>query len=150
MRNRGFGSVDNRQHFSLWYVVLFMLSLQSVLFNQRVESLAYSDFQALLHAGKVKEVLIGDDSLSGTVDLRGAEAVLPAQAGTSLPKDNLANHPFITARVSDPSLVGELQAAHARFSGQVENRPFAMSLRRRLLSLSILRKCASRRSSSLK
>jgi cell division protease FtsH len=117
--------VDNRQHFSLWYfvlVVLFMLSLQSVLFNQHVESLAYSDFQALLHAGKVKEVLIGDDSLSGTVDLRGAEAVLPAQAAKSLPKENLADHQFITARVPDPNLVGELQAAHARFSGQVENR----------------------------
>ena len=120
-----FRSVDNRQHFSLWYfvlVVLFMLSLQSVLFNQHVESLAYSDFQALLHAGKVKEVLIRDDSLSGTVDLRGAEAVLPAQTAKSLPKDNLANHEFITARVPDPNLVGELQAAHARFSGQVENR----------------------------
>jgi cell division protease FtsH len=117
--------VDNRQHFSLWYfvlVVLFILSLQSLLFNQRVESLAYSDYQALLHAGKVKEVLIGNDSLSGTVDLRGAEVLLPAQAAKSLPKDNLANHQFITARVSDPNLVGELQAAHVRFSGQVENR----------------------------
>jgi ATP-dependent Zn protease len=76
-------------------VVLFLLSLQSVLFSQHVESLAYSDFQALLHAGKVKEVLIGDDSLSGTVDLRGAEAVLPAQAAKSLPNQEV--HKLLTA-----------------------------------------------------
>jgi FtsH Extracellular len=97
VRNRGLKSVDNRQHFSLWYfvlVVLFILSLQSVLFNQRVESLAYSDFQSLLHAGKVKEVLIGEDSLSGTVDLRGAETLLPAQAAKCAGLRAADDHPL--------------------------------------------------------
>ncbi len=117
--------MDSRQHFSIWYFVIamvVMLALQSILFAQHVETLAYSDFQALLHAGKVKEVLVRDDTLSGIVDLRGAESLLSPQAAKSLPKDHLTDHEFITARVPDPSLVSELQAAHVRFSGQVENR----------------------------
>ncbi len=117
--------MDSRQHFSIWYFVIamvVMLALQSILFAQHVETLAYSDFQALLHAGKVKEVLVRDDTLSGVVDLRGAESLLSPQAAKSLPKDHLSDHEFITARVPDPNLVSELQNARVRFSGQVENR----------------------------
>ncbi len=117
--------MDTRQHFSLWYfvaVMVLMLALQSVLFTRHVETLAYSDFKTLLRAGKVSEVLISDDSISGTVDLRGADAVLPAEVWKSLPHDNLEKHPFVTARVPDSDLVPDLQAAKVRFSGQVENR----------------------------
>ncbi|MGH8198805.1 MAG: ATP-dependent zinc metalloprotease FtsH [Steroidobacteraceae bacterium] len=118
-------SLDNRQHFSIWYfvaVLLAMLLLQSILFQSHVETLTYSDFQTLLHAGKIKEVLIGDDSISGTVDLRGANTLLPAETWKGLPKDDLAKQSFVTARVPDNNLVAELQAAKVRFSGQVENR----------------------------
>ena len=117
--------MDSRQHFSLWYFVaamFFMLALQSVLFSQHVETLAYSDFQALLHAGKVKEVLIGEDRLTGSADLRGAATLLSPEAAKALPTDHLESHEFATARVPDANLVSELQAAHVRFSGQVENR----------------------------
>ncbi len=117
--------MDNKQHFSIGYfllVILFMLAMQSLLFTQHVETLAYSDFQALLRAGKVHEVLIEQDTLSGTVDLRGAQSVLPAVTVKSLPKDRAEDHPFVTARVPDPNLVAELQAAKVRYSGQVENR----------------------------
>ncbi len=117
--------MDSRQHFSLWYFVAAMLllfALQSVLVAQHTETLAYSDFKTLLHAGKVKEVLISDESISGTVDLRNADALLPADALKDLSKDNLEAHPFVTARVPDTDLVADLQAAKVRFSGQIENR----------------------------
>lgn len=117
--------MDSRQHFSIWYFVVamtIMLVLQSVLFSRHVETLAYSDFKALLHAGKIREVLISGDSLSGTADFRGADAVLPAEVWKALPRDNLDRHAFVTARVPDNNLVADLQAAQVRFSGQVENR----------------------------
>jgi cell division protease FtsH len=117
--------MDTRQHFSLWYffaVMVIMLAVQSALFTRHVETLAYSDFKTLLRAGKISEVLISDDGVSGTADLRGADAVLPAEVWKSLPHDNLEKHPFATARVPDSDLVADLQAAKVRFSGQVENR----------------------------
>ena len=87
-----------------------------------VETLAYSDFKSLLHAGKIKEVLISDESLTGTVDFRGGEALLPADVWKSMPRDNFEQHSFATARVPDSNLVADLQAAKVRFSGQIENR----------------------------
>ena len=117
--------MDSRQHFSMWYffiVMVLMLGLQSVLSSRHVETLAYSDFKSLLHAGKIKEVSIRDDTLSGTADFRGADAVLPADVWKSMPRDNLDQHAFATARVPDSNLVADLQTAKVRFSGQVENR----------------------------
>ena len=117
--------MDTRQRFSIWYliaVMVIMLALQSFWFARHVETLAYSDFKALLHAGKISDVLISDDSVSGTADLRGADATLPAEVWKSLPRDNLAKHAFVTARVPDPALVSDLQAAKVRFSGHVGNR----------------------------
>jgi cell division protease FtsH len=117
--------MDSRRHFSIWYfvfAVVVMLALQSVLYSRHVETLAYSDFKTLLRAGKIKEVLISDEALTGTADLRGADALLPAEVSKSLPHDNLAQYPFITARVPDNDLIADLQAAKVRFSGQVENR----------------------------
>ncbi len=117
--------MDSRKNFSMWYfvvVMVLMLALQSVMFSRHVETLAYSDFKSLLHAGKIKEVLISDESLTGTVDFRGGEAVLPPDVWKSLPRDNLEQHSFATARVPDSNLVADLQAAKVRFSGQIENR----------------------------
>ncbi|HTY48871.1 MAG TPA: ATP-dependent metallopeptidase FtsH/Yme1/Tma family protein, partial [Steroidobacteraceae bacterium] len=117
--------MDQRQHFSFWYfaaAVLAMLALQSVLSSRHVETLAYSDFEALLHAGRIREAVIGEDSVQGVADLRGANTILPADAWKELQKDDLEQHPFITARVPDNDLVADLQAAKVRFSGQPENR----------------------------
>src|ERR1017187_7881447 len=117
--------LDTKQHFSIWYfvsVMVLMLALQSVFFSQHVDTLGYSDFRALLQAGKIKEVLITDDRVSGTADLRAADKILPAEVWKALPHDNLEQHAFVSARVPDSNLVAELQAAKVRYSGQIENR----------------------------
>ena len=123
--------MDKRQHFSAWYFLFamaFMLVLQSLLFSRHVESLAYSDFQSLLHAGKIKELVIQDDALSGVVDLREAEGLLPSDVWKSMSHENLEKRPFTTARVPDSNLVTELQTSKVRFSGQVENKWLATLL----------------------
>ncbi|WP_214286690.1 ATP-dependent metallopeptidase FtsH/Yme1/Tma family protein, partial [Acinetobacter pittii] len=52
-----------QQRFSLWYAVivaLTMLAFQTLFMSEQVDTLPYSDFKALLHAGKIKDVAIGD------------------------------------------------------------------------------------------
>jgi len=123
--------MDNKQHFSLWYFVIamvLMLGIQTLLFSRHVETLAYSDFKALLRAGKISEVLIREDAVSGIADLRGADKVLSPEVSKGMSQDELEHHPFVTARVPDNNLVADLQTSKARFSGQIENRLFSTLL----------------------
>jgi hypothetical protein len=61
--------------------------------------------------------LITDDKLSGTADFRGGDAPLPVGGVEVLPRDNLEQHAFVTARVPDTNLVSDLQAAQGQFTG---------------------------------
>lgn len=117
--------MDNKQHFSIWYfvaVTLAMLALQSYLSMPHAQPLAYSDFQALLQAGKVKEVIIADEQLSGIADLTGSKEPVTSVFGQTLLPAELKEHAFVVARVPDANLVAELQAAKVKFSGRIENR----------------------------
>src|SRR6185437_10421964 len=117
--------MDRRQSFSLWYfiaAVAIMVALQSVFFAPDVQTLAYSDFKTLLNAGRVQEVRIAKEEISGTVDLRGANSSLPPAAWKTISTKPLEHHPFVTTRVEDPGLVADLQAKHVRFSGRLESR----------------------------
>jgi len=118
--------MDTKQHFSLWYFVgvsLVLLAIQSFLSGQQHQQLlAYSDFQSLLQAGKVKEVAIADDQLSGVADLTGLKDPVTSSFGQTPSTDELKSHDFVVARVPDANLVAELQAAKVKFAGRIENR----------------------------
>lgn len=58
-----------QQQFSLWYVlvtILAMLAIQTLFVSGHVETIPYSDFKVLLKAGKLKDVAIGEQAISGT------------------------------------------------------------------------------------
>jgi cell division protease FtsH len=123
--------MDAKQHFSLWYfvaVVFMLLTVQSFLSNPRSQQIAYSDFQNLLLTGKVREVTIGDDQLTGNGDLSGLIAEPASEAAPVRPLDHSpstakpGDREFVVARVPDTNLVAELQAAKVKFSGRIENR----------------------------
>ncbi len=117
--------MDNKQHFSVWYfvgVMVIMLALQTFLSRQHSQPLLYSDFQTLLASGKVKQVVIAEDSLSGTADMTGLKDAVTASQGQAPSAAQLREHPYVVARVPDPNLVAELQAAKVKFSGSIENR----------------------------
>jgi cell division protease FtsH len=118
--------MDTKQHFSLWYfigVALALLAIQSFLGGAHQQLLAYSDFQSLLQAGKVKEVAIADDHLSGIADLTGLkDSVTSSPFGQKPTAAELKDHDFVVARVPDANLVAELQAAKVKFAGRIENR----------------------------
>ena len=72
--------MDHKQHFSIWYfliVLLILLTLQDFALSPPVETLAYSDFKALLKTGRISDVQIGEDRITDTADLREARALLP-------------------------------------------------------------------------
>jgi cell division protease FtsH len=108
----------------LWYwmfgLLLFMLS-QPLLELMTTSPLAYSDFKQLLHAGKVKDVVLSDSTVSGTLKDGGLDAVLTKARADAIKCGADGNCPFTAVRVSDPGLAGELDAAHVRYSGKPQS-----------------------------
>lgn len=69
-----------QQQFSLWYVLLammMMLVIQRYVGSVHVDNLSYSDFKVLLKAGKINDVVIADDVVTGTLNTQGLEGLLP-------------------------------------------------------------------------
>jgi cell division protease FtsH len=116
---------QKQRTFSVWYFVLALLllmSVQSYLSAPHQENLAYSEFKALLYADKLEAVELGERVIQGTFTAAGLEGLLPRQTLDQLRRIGDERYRFVTARVEDPELVHELQAARIRFEGVPENR----------------------------
>ena len=135
--------MDKRQQWSTWYflgVIVLMFAMQTYFASEHVETLPYSDFKTLLQAGKIKEITVGSETISGTVDMTGIEKLLPAPVVESMKKQstapaqsskpapgatpvkNATTHRFIARRVEDPQLTALLDAAKVRYTAATENR----------------------------
>jgi len=98
-----------KAHFSIWYFLMAFLLityLQQYFFSPNVETIPYSQFKQNLTAGNVTKLIIGPESISGT--LKGAEKK-PDQG-------------FTTLRVDDPNLVKELDEHKIDYSGHYESK----------------------------
>src|SRR5260370_6271225 len=117
--------MDSKQQFSLWYFIAALVAvmlIQSALFPQHTETLQYSEFKTLLKNGKIDNVGIGEQTITGTLKGDGLEGLLPSAKLDELKKFGKGDHPFATRRVTDPALVAELEAAKVPFAGQLENK----------------------------
>ena len=74
--------------------------------SQQTEKIPYSDFKQLAGEGKVENLVVGPERITGSVK---AEDGKPAR-------------PFVTVRIEDPELVGQLEQKGIKFSGYVENK----------------------------
>ncbi len=113
---------------SFWFwaaLIGLLVGMQFLLVTPGAATLPYSDFKTLLAAGKVREAVVGQQTIDAQVDLTGAQALLSAEdfkrlsgapvvAGTPLRQ-------VMTQRMEDPQLAAELQAAHVRYSGAPSN-----------------------------
>ena len=99
---------QRKVRFSIWYFVAGMLLFgwfQSFMGGQQTEKIVYSDFKQWARDGKVENLVVAPEKISGEVkDEKG-----PAR-------------PFETVRVEDPELVGQLEKQGIKFSGYVENK----------------------------
>ena len=110
--------------FSVWYTVgamLVLFGIQAFLLVPHPESMSYSEFKALLRAGKVSELGLYRDTIEGTFSPTGLEGVLSKEKIEAIKRSETSSPNFVTTRVEDPGLVAELEAAHVRFTGHVTN-----------------------------
>jgi cell division protease FtsH len=120
-----------QQTFSIWYFLiafLILYAIQMFLSAPHAETLSYSDFKTLLKAGKVSNLTLGERVISGTLKQEGLEGLLPKEKIEALEKSGKGEHPFVTIRVNDPSLIPDLEAAKVRFAGELENTWFSTLL----------------------
>jgi cell division protease FtsH len=93
-------------HIGYWVAAIIGILLLQHFYSvsQRIEALPYSQFQQLLHDGKVDRVAVSDRYIQGTL------------------KEPLPNgkKQFVTTRV-DSQLAGELQKSGVTYSGEVES-----------------------------
>src|SRR5581483_3394654 len=71
---------------------------------------AYSEFKTMVDSGQVAEVVIGDQTIRGTLKQGSANA------------SDEKSKQFATTRVDDPKLAEDLQAHGVKFSGEAMNR----------------------------
>src|SRR5574338_1072392 len=113
-----------QRQFSIWYFIFVLVALfamQSVFGGPHRETITYSEFKALLKRGKVSNVLIERQSVSGAMGLDSIEDVLPKARIAELAKQAKGPHSCVATRVDDPTLVPELEAAKVRFAARAEN-----------------------------
>jgi cell division protease FtsH len=106
-------------------IVALLVAFQALFLRQSADSLAYSEFKTLLAAGKLRDVLVGQRTISGEFMLDSINGLLPAARVAELRKSSGKAtgplRPFATTRVDDTALVSDLEAARVRFAGRSEN-----------------------------
>ena len=103
---------QRKVRFSIWYFIaamLFFAWFQSYTGGRQSEKVTYSDFKQWVREGKVENLVVGPETISGNMkDEKGSVK------------------PFVSVRVEDPELVRELQEKGIKFSGYVENKWIAL------------------------
>src|ERR687891_554551 len=115
---------SRQQKFSIGYSIAALLALfllHSVLFAPHAETVSYSEFKALVKQGKVSNLVLDKQTIRGTLVTEGLERLLSPEKVEALKRAGGETHQFTTARVDDPGLVAELEAANVKFAGRVEN-----------------------------
>ena len=102
--------VNKKISFSIGYVFLAIFAVilvhDFIVATQKLEELPYSEFRTLVAAGKVAEVTVTNQRVTGKLKL---------EEGSKEQKL------FTTVRVEDPDLVKELNARSVIFSGVIES-----------------------------
>src|SRR5512136_886095 len=97
-----------KTHFTIWYFLIafaIIVLIQHYLIPKQAEKVIdYSQFKQLLQAGKVSNIIITDEAISGKME---------AEKGS----EN-----FQTVRVADPDLVKQLDAKQVQYKGKVDSK----------------------------
>jgi cell division protease FtsH len=110
-----------QSRFNTWFfllIFLFFAFLQPYFFSTKVETIPYSQFKEDLAEGKVVQLTIDPEKITGTL------------SGTP-------SQDFTTVRVNDPDLVKELDERKVSYSGRYQNK-FLSSLLSWMLPLGVM------------
>src|SRR5882724_3070468 len=113
-----------QRKFAIGYLAIALMTIlvfQFPLFGPRAANVSYSEFKALAKKGKVSNLTLDKETISGTLSTDGLESLLPPQKLEELKRLGDGPQRFMTTRVEDPGLVAELEQANVKFAGHVEN-----------------------------
>jgi len=116
--------MEKRLRFSIWYfvgAVALLLLVQTFLVRQEATQITYAQFKRLVGAGKVTDVVIGADYVSGKLTTLDVEGILSAKEIAHWKELGTKNYHFRAVKVDDPKLVDELEAHQIAFSGRLSN-----------------------------
>jgi cell division protease FtsH len=102
--------VNKKISFSIGYVFLAIFAVvlvhDFIVATQKLEEIPYSEFKTLLAAGKVAEVTVTQQRVTGMLK----------------PQDvSKEQKLFTTVRIEDPDLIKDLSAGNSKFSGTIES-----------------------------
>jgi cell division protease FtsH len=106
---------------SLIATLIAAVVLQTLLFGPHAETLSYSEFKALVRNGKVSDLVLDRQTITGTVAVEGLQGLLSKEKVEQLKRAGNATHRFTVTRVEDPGLVPELEAANVKFAGRIDS-----------------------------
>ena len=112
--------MERKHQFSLLYFLItffVLISLQNYLFAPHVENFSYSEFKTVLNKGFVRDVVVEQEVIRGTLKVENLEGVLPPPKVAEFKKMGKGDRMFSAVRVEDPGLVGDLEKAGVQFSG---------------------------------
>ncbi|MGQ9693376.1 MAG: ATP-dependent zinc metalloprotease FtsH [Thermodesulfobacteriota bacterium] len=102
-------SLPPKAHFSIWYfliVFIILTLLQHYFLSPRVETISYSKFKQYLAEGQITNVVIGPETITGTIKGR----------------EGRRDQEFMTVRVEDPQLIKELDERKINYSGLYQSK----------------------------
>ena len=107
--------MDRKTHVNFWYIVVAMMLLLTVQAwleeSRQVETIPYSEFQALLEEGKLLEIGISSTKIRGKLKQPGTDG-----------------HEYIETVRIEPEFANDLAAHDVEFSGVIENNWLAQLL----------------------
>ncbi|WP_321939863.1 ATP-dependent zinc metalloprotease FtsH [Paraburkholderia sp. J8-2] len=104
----------------LFMGVLVLLAAQVLWLTPTVPAIAYSDFQRLLAAHEVDNLVVTPTRISGELRSQEAKAMLPASDAAAF-NAGKAPYSFTTIRVADESLLARLTAAGVHYRGALDS-----------------------------
>ncbi|MFN8626972.1 MAG: ATP-dependent zinc metalloprotease FtsH [Candidatus Binatia bacterium] len=116
--------MEKRLRFSIWYflgALALLFLVQMFMVREEAGQITYAQFKQLIAAGKVTDVVIGADYVSGKLTTLDVDGILNAEQLKHWKDVGGANYYFRAVKVEDPKLVDELEARKIAFSGRVAN-----------------------------
>jgi len=116
--------MEKRLRFSIWYFLAafaLVIGLHGYLVQEQSGEITYAQLKQLIDAGKVTDVVIGPDDVSGRLTGLDVVGILSAEQIQHLKEWGGSSLHVRAVKVEDPKLVEVLEAHKIPFAGRVTN-----------------------------
>ncbi|HVN83695.1 MAG TPA: ATP-dependent zinc metalloprotease FtsH [Candidatus Binatia bacterium] len=116
--------MGKRARFSVWYFIAafgLLLLLNTYLIREQVGEITYAQFKQLVEAGKVTDVVIGPDYVTGRFTTTDLSKELPESQVRQLQQFGGTERYFRVVRVEDPKLIETLDRLKIPYSGRLSS-----------------------------